>query len=488
MASTKKRESQATLIVQQIAKDPAVELFQTVDGDEYVSVVVNGHRETHLIRSSGFRNYLRRLFFRSMGKAPGASVITDATNMCGAIASDPASPVHAVYLRVGESEDGALWLDLCDRDWLTVRIQPDGWEVIENAPIRFRRAPGAMPLPLPETHGTLELLRAFVNLTSHDDFCLVLSWLAAALRPRGPYPILGLHGEQGTAKSTLSRILRELIDPYKAPLRTAPRDERDLQIAAANSHIVAYDNISRLEGWLSDGLCRLSTGGGLATRTLYTDAEETVFDAQRPVLLNGISDIGTRGDFAERSIVLYLPQISPEERQQERDLWNAFRVVHPRILGALLDAVAAGLRNMDSGITLSAMPRMADFAVWATAIEEPLGFARGTFLRAYTANQNDATSVVLDDVVAQSILRFANNCDSWIGTAGELLKLLTAELPTNDKSFPKNPISFSNLLRRLAPSLRSLGVDLKFGKREPKTGRRLIEISQCVAAETESSR
>jgi hypothetical protein len=484
MVSSKKRDSQATLIVQQIAQDPAVELFHTLDGDEYANVVVNAHRETHLIRSLGFRNYLRRLFFRSMRKAPGASVITDATIMCGGLASDPVSPVHPVYLRIGESEDGTLWLDLCDRDWHTVRIRPSGWEVIENAPVRFRRASGAMSLPLPETGGTLDLLRPFLNLTSDDDFCLVLSWLVAALRPRGPFPILGLHGEQGTAKSTLSRILRELIDPYKAPLRTAPRDERDLQIAAANSHVVAYDNISRLEAWLSDGLCRLSTGGGLATRTLYTDAEETVFDAQRPVLLNGISDVGIRGDFAERSIVLYLPHISPDERQQERDLWNAFRAVRPRILGALLDAIAAGLRRMESGFTLSEMPRMADFAVWATAVEEPLGFERGTFLRAYRANQNEATSVVLDDAVAQSILRFAGGCDSWIGTAGELLKLLTVDLPTNDKSFPKNPISFSNLLRRLAPSLRTLGVDLRFGKREPKTGRRLIELSQCVGAET----
>jgi hypothetical protein len=476
------KPSQATLLVQSVSQDHGVELFHGPDGDEYASVVVHGHRETYLIRSKKFRDYLRRLFFQLMHKAPGASAITDAVNMCSAIASDTSSPTHEVFLRVAESEDGALWLDLCDGGWLAVRIDTAGWQVVSNPPVRFRRAPGAMQLPLPESGGSLELLRQFLNLASEEDFCLVLSWLCAALRSRGPYPILALHGEQGTAKSTTARILRALLDNYKAPLRTCPRDERDVQIAASNSHLVAIDNISRMEPWLSDALCRLSTGGGMSTRTLYTDSEETIFNAVRPVLINGIGDVGTRGDFADRCVVIYLPRIASEKRQQEEDLWATFRSVEARILGALLDAVAGGLRNMEVGVTLTSTPRMADFAKWATALEQPLGFKPGTFLRAYAENRADATGVVLEDSIAQAILKFANRYEDWTGTSSELLRELSPDLPVNDKGFPKGPIAFANALRRLAPALRSLGVDLVFGKREPKTGARLIQMSHCTVA------
>src|SRR5207237_3972573 len=119
---------------------------------------------------------------------------------------------------------------------------------------------------------------------------LSASWLVATLRPTGPYPILVSHGEQGSAKSTLVRVLRSLVDPNTAALRTTPRDERDLVIAATNGWLIALDNLSHLPDWLSDALCRLATGTGFATRELYTDGEESLFVAQRPIVLDGIEE------------------------------------------------------------------------------------------------------------------------------------------------------------------------------------------------------
>src|SRR5436305_515316 len=83
----------------------------------------------------------------------------------------------------------------------------------------------------------------------------------------------------------LGRLLRSLVDPSVTPLRSEPREVRDLMIAATSGWVVALDNLSRLPQWLSDSLCRLSTGGGFATRELYTDSDEVLFDAQRPALL-----------------------------------------------------------------------------------------------------------------------------------------------------------------------------------------------------------
>lgn len=196
-----------------------------------------------------------------------------------------------VFTRVAESY-GYIYLDLGDSMWQAVEVRPSGWSIVSELPVRFRRSKGMMALPKPEHGGSISSLRRFVNV-KEDDWVLFVSWLIAAFRPKGPYPILGLKGEQGSAKTTIGRVARQLIDPFmidpfKAPMRTKPPNERDLMITASNSYLITLDNLSHLSPWLSDALCRLATGGGLATRQLYTDDEEIIFDAQRPTLLNGI--------------------------------------------------------------------------------------------------------------------------------------------------------------------------------------------------------
>jgi hypothetical protein len=140
--------------------------------------------------------------------------------------------------------------------------------------VRFRRAAGMKPLPMPLPGGSVETLRSFLNVRTDNDFVLVVAWVLAILRNRGPYPIIVLSGEQGSAKSTFTAILRALIDPNTAPLRALPREDRDLFIAASNGHVLAFDNVSGLPAWISDTLCRLATGGGFAVRQLYTDQDE----------------------------------------------------------------------------------------------------------------------------------------------------------------------------------------------------------------------
>ena len=250
-------------------------------------------------------------------------------------------PSASVHVRVG-GLDGRLYLDLCDETWRAVEIDATGWRVIDNPPVRFRRAAGMQPLPMPVPGGSVETLRSFLNVQSDADFVLVVAWALAVLRNRGPYPVIVLSGEQGSAKSTFSAILRALLDPNTAPLRALPREDRDLFIAASNGHVLAFDNVSGLPAWISDTLCRLATGGGFAVRQLYTDQDEVLFDAARPVILNGIEDIVTRPDLADRAVFLTLEPIPEERRRPEAELWAAFEAERPRILGVLLDAVVRG--------------------------------------------------------------------------------------------------------------------------------------------------
>ena len=261
----------------------AAELFHTDNMIGFADININGHRETWRIGSSGFRHWLTRCYFAETGGAPSREAMSSALNAIEAKARFD-GPERQVYIRVGEL-DSSFYLDLCDETWRAVEIDADVWRVVDNPPVRFRRTPGMKPLPIPERGGSIEVLRSFLNLRSDSDFVLVVAWTLACLRNRGPYPVIVLTGEQGSAKSTFSGIIRALVDPNTAPLRALPRENRDLFVAANNGHVLAFDNVSGLQPWISDTLCRLATGGGFAVRQLYTDQDEVLFDAQRPIIL-----------------------------------------------------------------------------------------------------------------------------------------------------------------------------------------------------------
>jgi hypothetical protein len=389
------------------------EVFHTAGGVAYADLITDGHRETWPVRSKRFRTWLRRCYYQATGAAAGAAAIGSALDLLEARAQFDA-PERAVSIRVAEHA-GYLYLDLADEYWRAVEIAPEGWRVLECPPVRFRRSPGMLPLPVPERGGSIEALRSFLNLSNQNDFVLVVAWLLAASRPGGPYPLLAISGEQGSAKTVLSKLLRALVDPNVAAVRALPREERELMIAANNGHVLAFDNLSGLSPWLSDALCRLATGGSFAVRKLYTDDEEVLFKAARPTLLNGIEDVIGRPDLADRAIFLTLGPIGEGQRRSETELWREFELARPRILGALLDAATYGLRAMGS-VQLARLPRMADFALWATACETGL-WPAGSFTRAYKANRTVAIEGMIDtDPIAACVRELMSERSSWTGS------------------------------------------------------------------------
>jgi hypothetical protein len=128
------------------------------------------------------------------------------------------APQRSVHVRIAE-HGGHIYLDLADEQWRAVEIGPDGWRVIGSPPVRFRRPAGMLPIPAPERGGSIEALASFLNLPSRNEFVLMVAWLLAALRFAGPYPLLAISGEQGSAKTVLSKLLKSLVDPNLAPVR-----------------------------------------------------------------------------------------------------------------------------------------------------------------------------------------------------------------------------------------------------------------------------
>jgi hypothetical protein len=457
------------------------------DGSSWADVRVDGRRETWSLKSRGFRNWLVHAYYAATGRAPSPDALNQALLTLEASARYDGSS-HSVRVRTGAFGD-CYYLDLADADWRAVEISAQGWRVVSEPPIRFARPRGMLALPEPVRGGSLIELRDFLNLASDTDHTLVIAWLLAALRPVGPYPLLAIAGEPGASKSTTARVLRSLTDPNISALRSAPREERDCWIAASNSGMLAFDNLSSIPGWLSDALCRIATGGGYATRQLHTDDDEILFDAVRPTLITSVSDVIARSDLADRAILIELPPI-PEDRRQPEEEFNArLAAARPRILGALLDAMVVGMRNRDT-VSLPKLPRLADFATWATACE-PSFTHQGGVMTAYAENHRETvTSVLEGDVVCVALLKFLDaQSDSgqhgytWTGTAEALLAQLTGHAPSGAtrSGWPVNPQALSGRLRMSARNLAQVGVAIERGRTKAA---RFIRISRSAEADT----
>jgi hypothetical protein len=446
----------------------AAQLFHTSDGTTFADLIIDGHRETWPLRSKRFQAWLRQQYYERTWDAPSPAALSAALNVLEAQAQFD-GPQRKVSVRLAE-QDGLIYLDLADEFWRCVEINANGWRIAEDTPVRFRRSAGMQPLPLPVRGGSIEALAPFVNLASDNKFVLVVAWLLGALRPGGPYPVLAIAGEQGSAKTVLSKLLRALVDPSVAPVRALPRDERELFIAASHSHVLAFDNLSGLPPWLSDTLCRLTSGGAFSTRRLFTDQDEILFTAARPIILNGIEDIVTRPDLADRAMVLMLAPIAERQRRPEHALWREFELARPYILGALLDAAARGLQMLPR-VRLQRLPRMADFALWATACESAFR-PTGTFEAAYSNNRRDAIENMVDaDPVAAHVRELMAERAQWRGRASDLL-----QAGTNRSGWPQSARALAGRLRRAQTFLRTLGIEIVFG-REGRLGTRTITIT-----------
>lgn len=443
-----------------------VELFHTPDGEPFATVAVNSHKETFPVKSGDFRDWLAFRYWNTEKAMPSSQAVQDVVNGLGGQARFEGE-MKGVHLRVAEEHGGSLYLDLGNERWEAVRITADGWSVTDNPPVKFRRTRGTLPLPKPEPGGSIEDLWRFANV-NEDDRPLVLAWLAAVLRPNKPFPVLVLHGEQDSGKSTTAKVLRLLVDDNKAPLRSLPKDERDLMIAANNSWVISLDNLSSMSVAQSDWLCRLSTGGGFATRKLFSDGDEILLSLTRPTIMNGIDEVISRSDLLDRSIMLHLPKVTG--RCDEATFWADFESARPRILGALLDAVCHGIANIKNVTTEVRsnedleLPRLADFTLWGMSCEAGFNLGADSFFKSYKNNRAGVHSLALDcDPFAETVISFMKVrgedvyeekpsvfCSQIMAFADNLAKT---------PSFPKNPKSIGRRLQLLAPNLREHGVE-----------------------------
>ncbi|QEL18616.1 hypothetical protein [Limnoglobus roseus] len=438
------------------------------------------------VKSPAFKSWLTNAYRKQASEIAPAEALNNAINLVEAEAVWD-GPADTPHVRVA-GHNGNILVALYDAADTVVEIGPGWWRPCPEPPVRFARPPTAKPLPVPERGGDLDALRELLNLGSDDDgreqFTLLVGWVCGAFLPGGPYPVLNLAGEHGSAKSTTATVLKRLTDPGKAELRKTPKESRDLMIAAANNHLLVFDNLSYLHQWFSDDLCCLATGGGFSTRALYADDQEMVFDAKRPVIVGGIEDFVKSADLLSRLIAVRLPAIPEEKRMEESVFWARFEKAQPQILGAIFDRLAVGLATLPT-VALTKLPRMADFAKFAFACEGGGDEAKSPFLTAYTANRSGSQEAAVENSsVAQAVVKFMatlkDQGGSWEGTATELLTQLEAHGPTTDpkpKDWPAFASDVTNRITRIADDLRKVhGIDFQKARRNGGNRERYLTL------------
>ncbi len=448
------KKSQSTLLIE-IGQQG--QLFHDQQGDAYAEVEINDDiRGTFKVRSKDYKNYLSHQLFLITGKGANSNAITDALSTLEAIGKFEGD-TRKVSIRVYNAGDAA-YIDTGDKNRRIIKIDSSGYRYTKDCPVHFVRKNSITALPVP-AQSNLSLLRKYINCTDKD-YPLVYGWMLCALAGVKPYPILIVEGEQGSGKSTACRVIRELVDPSSVSLRSPPKQPRDLLVSAMNTHTVNLDNLSGISPDIADTLCRLSTGGGHDQRALYTDDEQCLVDVQKPVMVNGIDDIATRPDLAERSLIVTLQPISCNSRKEESEFWSEFKNDKPAIFAGLLNAIVDGFKYQD-GIELANKPRMADAAKWITACEQSMG-NKGAFIDSHADNQlNLSRNSIESSPVGNAIFTLMQTRDEWHGTPTELFNNvadIAGDRQSRSRSFPQSHKGLFNVIKRLKKPFRDIGI------------------------------
>lgn len=436
-----------------------VELFHDENRDTFA--FLTDAQETFRLTGANFKNWLMAEFYKVTRKAARDQSVREALSVLTGLAlfDGEQKPVH---VRVAKSGD-AYFLDLGQSgNSLAAKIEAGRWALVEQHEVRFIRPESMRALPTPDAAGDINKLWELINVPTGSRL-LVLAWLVECLRADTVFPVLEFLGEAGSAKSSAQKALRRLIDPNASNLRSPPKSVEDMFVSAGVNWFASFENISHLTPPMQDGLCVLATGGGFAKRKLYSDGDEAVINVMRPVVLNGISACVTAHDLIDRSICVELPVLTV--RHEDAAIEREFEAAYAGLVGGLLNLMAQTLKELP-GAQLAAedRPRMAGFARLGVAVERAMGAPPGEFLRQFHASRRESIERTIDaSPVASALVDWfeAQRKPRVELSVKALLEEVEKFKPAMADAWPKSPKGFGDALRRAAPSLRYMGLEVK---------------------------
>jgi hypothetical protein len=470
------KESQADVLIRLASE---AEFFCDEIEEEYAAIEVKKHIEIHKIRSKKFRLWLTKKFFEETAKSPTADAMTQALNLVESKAVFSGN-VKTLSRRCAEYQ-GKFYYDLGDNTWKDIVIDKYGWKIIDNPPILFKRNKNMKRQTIPERYDDISILNKHYRYTSNDDALLHKILIVTRFIPNIAHPILVLHGEKGSSKTTSMRKDREIVDPAFRDVVSMPTSKADLALILSNNYMPSFDNLDNITAEKSDLLCMAATGGAFSKRTLYTDEDETILSFKKPLELNGINIVATRADLLDRSILVELERIPEEERKEEAIIWKEFEEDKSKILGCIFTILSKSMKIYNS-VELNRMGRMADFTRWGYAVAEAANIGGEKFLEAYINNQKTANDEAVEsNPVALAVIKFMNFHNKWKGTVATLLGQLRdvahrENIDTNSKLWANEPNVLSRRLKEVKSNLESFGV--KYSIRKHGVGKEITLIKE----------
>lgn len=438
-----------------------VELFHDQRGEPYAVVPQEHGRRILAVQSKEFLRWLSHRAWTKWGTAIASETLANARQVLAGQARFVGQQ-HVLENRVTCHKD-AIWVDLDGSR--AVRVDGNGWAIIPDPPPLFRSFSHQGTLPEPVPGGDPWQLFQCINVADPTAQLALLCYLVVAFRPDIPIAALLIHGMHGSAKTSLLKIIRSLLDPSRIPVRGGVRDLSEYALAAWENRVLFFDNLTNVPDWLSDTLCRTVSGEGWSKRGLYTDEDSVLFEYRRVIGLAGINQVADRPDLLDRALIIHLDPVDPAHRKEERLFLAEFEEMRPQIFGGLLDALSRAIA-IEPTLSLPTLPRMADFARWGAAVAAALGRQPTEFLDAYAQNVERQNEAAVDaSPVAQTVLRFMANKNTWSGTPGELLRVLTEtadclNINTKIREWPKTPSWMARRLREVTPTLHGMNIEV----------------------------
>lgn len=454
-------------------------LFLDADKEAYARIRVAEHWETWLLDSSGFKEWLAAELYRETSILPKSEPIKDAILALAGIAkygtAHQAIEQKPVFLRSGITAQGSYALDLCNDNWQAVIIEAGDWQLDNQQTVAFKRTKTmqALPVPLAKGAGKVDDLFQLINCPE-ESRNMLLAWMLECWRTDTAYPVAEIgNTEQGSGKSRAQSTLKRFIDPSAVNLRGKPKAVEDIYIAACNSLLISYENLSHLTDEMQDAFCVLATGGGFAKRQLFKDAEESTLSAKRPVIMNGIGTLATRQDLVDRLINLELNPLRPEARKTDSELDALLAEKEASIFTGLLDLFAQALALLPS-IEIEQKARMADFCLLGAAVYAARGVENATdaFMQDYKHMRQEAIYRTLDSSpVASAVMTYLDKhpLGAEFITAKNALDVLV-QSHTDGEAWPRSAKGFTEAIKRLSPAFRQIGIKVEVGKQRNKNG------------------
>lgn len=479
ISGEKGRSSQSIQLLS-IIEDSNVELFHDQYHEPYARVKQNDRFECFKIRSKNFARWICNKYWNLFAQAVKNEALKSALIIIEGKACYEGYEYN-LENRISYNK-GEIFYDL--GDWTAVKISIKGWEILSKPPILFRSYNHQKTQVIPEKciegkeQFLLDDLLCLINIKNTQHKLLFLVGLHCLFIPHIPRPIFVLHGDQGTAKTTTSTLIKELVDPSKLKNLRIGNGYGEFIQQAGHHYLLCLDNLSSLPTWMSDTLCRLVTGEGFSKRELYTNDEDVIYSFKRCIILNGINLVPNKPDLLDRCLIFELAPILKKDRIDESIFWESFSEMNPKILGAIFSTISKAMRIYPT-IQLNYKPRMADFAKWGAAIAEALGYSTEEFINAYNENISIQNAEALEaNPIAKVIINFMVDRAEWNGSATDLfheLKDVADDLlvDTKDKRFPNDPRWLWRRIKEVKPNLKSIGIIIEKDDRNHAKGRQI---------------